>query len=479
MLDTEGKVRLMDPITPTLKRYLPILAKRDGYLGDGYLPREIRTAESDPTLSPTVDTFSLAMMLFRAATVPVEGATPQALPDAGLKKGGVQTLKDHFHHRLKAEPSNPRFHARLADRATAIVNRAISLETSPSPPYRFNKVDELAKRLAEVTALIHPTIGHVGKLILNRPPAQNGFGTDEDVCFSCSVGATMGVETHEEIAAGIAVFDQEKQARVQQVSCAYTVDRHPSGRFRFSFRIADLPPGKFLVRVAYTIRDSGHEPVTAEESFLVNAAPGYVPPRAETAHQPLSISQPGTAAQELRVENTPQSPPANESPELNAPLDAVEEITEHTEAMVTPLHPNLAATLDEPAFLAPAHEDNVEPVAFAIDAPGPIHSAPVNVGTPSPGLPTGVSSPIETEEPVYKGAGRWSELPLPNPGQTELPSAHIQAELTGEPLERGPVAELIGRGMSLIRSDTYTLFLGAAGLVILVLLAALWLLPSS
>jgi hypothetical protein len=179
------------------------------------------------------------------------------------------------------------------------------------------------------------------------------------------------------------------------------------------------------------------------------------------------------------VENTPQSPPANESPELNAPLDAVEEITEHTEAMVTPLHPNLAGTLDEPAFLAPAHEDNVEPVAFAIDAPGPIHSLPVNVGTPSPGLPTGVSSPIETEEPVYKGAGRWSELPLPNPGQTELPSAHIQAELTGEPLERGPVAELIGRGMSLIRSDTYTLFLGAAGLVILVLLAALWLLPSS
>ena len=35
------------------------------------------------------------------------------------------------------------------------------------------------------------------------------------------------------------------------------------------------------------------------------------------------------------------------------------------------------------------------------------------------------------------------------------------------------------RGVALIRSDAYTLFLGAAGLVILILLAALWLLPPS
>ena len=103
---------------------------------------------------------------------------------------------------------------------------------------------------------------------------------------SCTVGATDGVETHEEIAAGIAVFDQERGERL--VERVLRIHRRPPSlrRFRFSFRVADLPPGSYLVRVAYTIRDSGHEPVTAEEGFIVNAAPGYVPPRTETERQP-------------------------------------------------------------------------------------------------------------------------------------------------------------------------------------------------
>ncbi len=85
------------------------------------------------------------------------------------------------------------------------------------------------------------------------------------------------------------------------------------------------------------------------------------------------------------------------------------------------------------------------------------------------------------EEPEYQGAGRWSELPLPNAGQTDLPSAQPRAEShqTVEPMDRGPIAEMLMRGIALIRSDAYTLFLGAAGLIILILLAALWLLPPS
>ena len=85
------------------------------------------------------------------------------------------------------------------------------------------------------------------------------------------------------------------------------------------------------------------------------------------------------------------------------------------------------------------------------------------------------------EEPEYQGAGRWSELPLPNAGQTELPNPQPRPEShqTLEPADRGPVAEMLMRGIALIRSDAYTLFLGAAGLVILILLAALWLLPPS
>ena len=85
------------------------------------------------------------------------------------------------------------------------------------------------------------------------------------------------------------------------------------------------------------------------------------------------------------------------------------------------------------------------------------------------------------DEPVYQGAGRWSELPLPNAGQTDLPEPAPPADThrTVEPVDRGPIAEMVVRGIALIRSDAYTLFLGAAGLIILILLAALWLLPPS
>jgi serine/threonine protein kinase len=453
MIDADGRVFLTDPITPTLKRHLPVLARREGYLGDAYLPQEVRSAESDPMLTGTADTFALAMTLYRAAAVPAEGAATPGLPENGLQKGDVQALKDRFHNRLKTEPSNPRFHARLADRAAAIVNRAISLETSPSPPYRFNRVEEIAKRLAEVTALVHPTIAHVGKLILNRPPANDAFSTDEEVRFSCTVGATTGVETHEEIAAGIAVFDQDSQERLRQIACAYTVDRHPSGRFRFSFRIADLPPGNYLVRVAYTIRDSGHEPMTAEAEFWVNAAPGYVPPKTETERQPIQIERP--------AENTVTA-------EIHPPgLDAADTTASTEDASVTPLHPNIdTAPVDSDPFV-PAEEETTHAI------PGPISEA-----DPVPAPPS-TAAPIQSEEPTYQGAGRWSELPLPNTGQTDLPSSHTKPEPRREPLESGPVSELLARGMAMIRSDAYTLFLGAAGLIIVVLLTALWLLPSS
>ena len=309
-----------------------------------------------------------------------------------------------------------------------------------------------------MTALVHPAVAHVGKLILNRPPATSTFGTDEDVRFSCTVGATRGVETHEEIGAGIAVFDQDRQERLRNIACAYTVDRHPSGRFRFSFRISDLPPGSYLVRVAYTIRDSGHEPVTAEEGFGVTAAPGYVPPRTETERQPITMERP--PAEETENTVTAEFHPPGLEDAITASSEAA------PEASVTPLHPNLKP--EEPAFMpeTPSADETIPPV-------------PLPINEPEPTLHQAAEPAVETEEPVYQGAGRWSELPLPNAGQTELPAAKPDPEPRREPLDRGPVAEILGRGVALIRSDAYTLFLGAAGLIILILLAALWLLPSS
>ncbi len=464
MIDEDGSVRLMDPVTPTLKRHLTALASRDGYLGDAYLPPEVQNSTTEPVLSAGCDTYALAMMLYRAGVHDGSAKTPLSLPTGGLQKGDVQTLKDSFRNRLKNEPSNPRFHARMSDRAAAIVNRGICAETSPSPPFRFNKLDEFKTRMSEVTALVHPTIAHVGKLILTRPPTSAGFTTDEEVRFSCTVGATQGVETHEEISAGLAVFDQEGGDRVRNLACSYTVDRHPSGRFRFSFRIADLPPGQYLVRIAYTIRDSGHEPITAEEGFQVTAAPGYVPPRAEPERQAITMDRPEQPDPSEDTVTGHFQPPGLDDPTYEQPDVQVE-------AEVTPLHPNstdehsgiehgfgdttLNPALDDHSY---EEEEQTEPVPFPIGGP--------------------TTDPSEADEPVYQGAGRWSELPLPNTGQQDLESP--SAPLPHQPAERqeaGPIAEMISWLIGRIRSDSYLLFLSAAGLVIVVLLLALWIMP--
>ena len=465
MIDEDGSVRLMDPITPTLKRHLTVLASRDGYLGDAYFPPEVQNSTSEPVLSAGCDTYALSMMLYRAGAHDATGKTPLTLPTGGLQKGDVQTLKDSFRNRLKNESSNPRFHARMSDRAAAIVNRGICAETSPSPPFRFNKLDEFKTRMSEVTALVHPTVAHVGKLILTRPPTSEGFTTDEEVRFSCTVGATQGVETHEEISAGLAVFDQESGERIRNLACSYTVDRHPSGRFRFSFRIADLAPGQYLVRIAYTIRDSGHEPVTAEETFQVTAAPGYVPPRAEPERQPITMDRPETQTQSEDTVTGHFHPPGLDDPTYEQPEIQVE-------AEVTSLHPNLDADHSgmEHTPSDAAHPGTVEGHPYEDEDE---HTEPV----PFP-IGGSVTDPAGSDEPVYQGAGRWSELPLPNAGQQDLETP--TANEPRQPMERqetGPVAEMIAWLIGKIRSDSYLLFLSAAGLVIVVLLLALWIMP--
>jgi hypothetical protein len=449
LINSAGEVHLMDPLTPTNIRNRAALATREGYLGTAYLPPEVCDETSAPGV--TVDTYSLAMTLFRAAMAPEDGkAAPPALPQSGLEKADLVVLKDRIHNRLKTEASNPRFHTRLSERAAAIVNRAVSVETSPSPPYRFNSVPEFSQRLEEVRALVHPTVAQAGKLLLNRPPANQDFDTDEEVRFSCTVGASKGVETYEEISCGLAVFDQDKNERLKNLNCSYTVDRHPSGRFRFSFRIADLSPGPYLVRMAFTIRDSGHEPITTEGEFMVRAAAGYVPPRTETERLPIPLNPQSTATGSTETaENFEWDTEDHTSPPVPAP--------------VAPLAPVVAlAPVATPAPVPSEPTLSVTPIS------------PIGQSEPSPNTHPGIAP---ADEPEYTGAGRWSELPLPGAEGEELPlgAGEIGTSAPGEP---GPIGEAIRKMMDIIRGDAYLLFIGGASLVIVLLLAALWLLPN-
>ncbi len=285
LIDAEGGVHLSDVVTPTARRSLSrLLAASPDF--EAYLPPEVTGTAGEPPFSSVCDTFALGMLVWRA----VLGNEPGAgLPDAGPDKAAVVTIKDRLHARVKQDDSNPRFHARLAERFSATVSRAISAKASPTPPYRFERVEGLLPRLLELRSLVRPEVDTVGRVLLDRPASATHFTTDETVRFSISVGCSPGVEHHKEIACGIAVFDRDNGERLREVPSTFDVNRHPSGRFRFQFEITDLPPGNYRMRAAFAIRDSGHEPTTKEAEFEIRAAHGYIPPPEKPPPGPLSL----------------------------------------------------------------------------------------------------------------------------------------------------------------------------------------------
>lgn len=279
LFNERGDVFLTDLATPAVRRALPRLAAVAG--GAPYLPPEVVDAIGEPAWNAGVDTYGLATILWRGIQ---GGEGPMDWPRGGLDKKAQIALKDHLLERMKLEDSNPRFHGRLAERAAVLLSRALSRETAPSPPFRFPRLDELQTRLEEVAALVRPSVTSVGKVMLDRPASKPWFTTDEDVAYSITVGCSNGVEGHEEIGVGIAVFDLDRDERLKDLDLGYTVDRHPSGRYKFSFRIGGLGPGRFRARVAFAIRDSGNPPATVEAEFNVRAAPGWVP---RASHEPV------------------------------------------------------------------------------------------------------------------------------------------------------------------------------------------------
>lgn len=309
LLDERGNLTLTDVLVPAFQAALPALLGHHP-ASRPWIPPELRErGGAIPGVS--TDTYALCMAIYRGIVVRPEAAGPEALlPLEGLDKARLVGMKDRAHNRLQDEHANPRFHTRLTDRVAALLNRALSRETSPSPPYRFARHDEFRTRLAEVQALVHPAVTHVGRLLLDRPPGRTDFTTDDEVGLSCSVACSQGVETHEEIACGLAIFEEDSGERVRDVPCAYTVSRHPSGRFRFGFTLSELAPGAYRIRIAFTIRESGLEPATAEGSFTVRAAAGYVPPRELPGPQALqmrrdepvtSVTEPGVHVAQPRV----------------------------------------------------------------------------------------------------------------------------------------------------------------------------------
>ena len=498
LLTEQGQVIISDPLTPTAQKHLAELRAAAGPRSRSFLPYQPPEVRSGGVAAGAVpDTYAIGMLLYWGTLA--SGEIPSRLPDTpinGLDKASLVALKDRVHNRLKVEGANPRFHTRLSDRTSALLNRALSEKTAPSPPYRFLDLGEFHNRVEHLLALVNPTVEHVGKILLDRPPGSDSYTTDEDVVFSCTIGCSSGVETHEEIACGLAVFDREKDERIRDLSCAYTVDSHPSGRLRFGFRLSELAPGSYTIRVAFKIRESSADPMVAEGRFERRAAPGYTPPRTRPTRRPIPLERPDSAP----VTQTRTSPGV-------APTLAPQPIT-HTGVRETPAPglqtgsgvrvspppvrqppPRTSRSAVAPRVVAPhmAMEQAEDNHSDAYEEPAPARIAPIVL----PGTQTGsqgdshrsASDEID-DQPLYDGVGNWSQqIPIPNtsPDRVNDAGEDIYSDNELDPDDDseeyglpGPIGGALERFFEMLRGDAYVMFIGGAAVIMVLLIVLLF-----
>lgn len=484
-LNERGDVFLSDLATRSHKSLVGRLHAIAGE-PNRYLAPEIAASLDENAFTPTVDTYALCAILYRAVMTPTHGTTePQSIstvPARGLDKAALLTVKDRVDERLRSEESNDRFHRRVADRLAAVLNRGISLETSPSPPFRFKRVTDLLPRLQEVSSLIRPEVLSVGKVIVNRPTSNQAFETNEPIQFSVSVAASPGVEVHEEMAPGIALFDQESGEQIRLADSGFEANRHPSGRFRFAFTLQALPPSRYVIKVAFAIKGSGHPPVTSQTNFEVHAAPGYVPPPRPTEPMALPFSAPevqeeGDTAVDLA---NPDSPVPTIPPTLPKPPEpdvvAQDELEWITDAPAA--EPTFPGDLADPMPVSPS------PVA-AVSYEDPLPSSPHVETTPQfqesfssetgtdPAFRQPTQVPITDPREDHLGIQSWTELPLPSPKSSPEENQVRRRESTN-PISDEP--NRLERLVEIMREDPYVAFMGAGIVLILLLLVTVFVL---
>jgi hypothetical protein len=282
LINDRGQPVLADMLTPAASALLVRLED----LADGRT--RWRPPEATERAAPMWDTWALCQVLYQAA-LHRDAATDARPVRQGLDRVEIATLKDRALARLSIEPTNARFRSRMSERLGAVLHRGLSTESQPSPPYRFVDCKVLAERLAEVMAMVSPHVEDVGRLLPAAHAVSGVHQTEGPVEFTVSVGCSAGVTNHEDVGCGMKLIDlDDANRRVPLPEAQYKVERHRSGRLRFAFDLPDIAPGRYRLKIAFSVRDSGVEPEVAAGEFEVRPPPGYIPPRV-TEHETSAI----------------------------------------------------------------------------------------------------------------------------------------------------------------------------------------------
>ena len=521
LFDERGEPVLCDIATPAthgvISRLEAMATERVRY----------RPPEAVTEPRPGWDTWALCQVLYASAMSkgPIDDASPQQqrirVPDEGLSKLDVATLKDRAIARLSAESANGRFRSRLTEKLGAVLNRGLSPASDPSPPYRFKNAAALHPRIEEITALLMPTVTNVGRILLGGAINQGHFQGGDAVTFSTSVACSAGITEHEDIVCGLQLtdVDAEDGGRVPVSDASFKVGKHASGRLRFQFSIPNLPPGRYRLKTAFSVRDSEQEPQVAQGAFEVRPQPGYIPPALDANPAPSPIGEIRPSADTRpetpsRLDEIWSSDPGSDA---DAHSDPGAEVIEGffpkpiapPEEQEEQVLPAIAEIVNETSLVQAEQAQTAEPLLMPIPAAmqaqshfapaGPAPSTPsMNAPSPPPriipkisiGLPNAVHPP---PPPTSEDPGlSWSALSATLGGSEDHFAIEPDRLLPGAQSEGSdlPFWDESGFGararsipgfdqiLAMVRRDSYSAFVAAAALSFVLLLVMMALLKA-
>ncbi|MFT6142575.1 MAG: hypothetical protein ACJAZO_001871 [Myxococcota bacterium] len=475
LIKEDGQPVLSDMLTPTAAQWHQRLAALSPARANT-LPPEAADIPGTPW-----DTWAVCACLYSAATwQPSVGDLRRTdeftVPTGGLDKVELASLRDRALKRLMAEGANSRFVNRVCERLASLLNRGLSRPMEPSPPYRFNRAEDLRTRISEVAALIHPRVEAVGKILLPGSSPDGIYLHTEPVSFTVTVAVTEGVGSHEHIAVGLRLVDLDSpdRRRVRVQDASFDVKPHPSGRLRFHFSLRDIPPGRYDLEAAFSILDSGNTPIPARAEVNVRPPPGYVPPLNEAAHtpEPLSIPAPDDSFHDDPVRRDAARFPSPISPTASMDLDATSPTAVPSTGIKAP--PSLplpkaptqlpASSPDTPALSKPTvgispnaptlqTAPRRAPLAEPYSMPAGQRSATATVAAP-PTVPGQFADSSSPQTPAYDGPGQWEALPDPSTPEYVPEPDHVEDLPSWSP-EDVEGASALSRLITVVRNDTF------------------------
>ena len=278
------RILLADPLTPFICEHYPQLSTFRRQI-DSCFPPEIQNKKTNSPAEVTIDTYCVAAILFRGITKGKRLSLKQ-----GISKDIRVIVHESLIDILLREQTNKIFHERLCTQLIQFLNRALSAETSPSPPYRFSSLSKFQTRLGNIYDLIEPSVTYIGQIILERSPGDIAFKTYEPIQFSCTIECTPKLDDIDEIDCGVRLVDRTRNERIRGYELGYSVHSHPSGRLRFDFSLGTLAAAQYTVKIAFKIRGSSAEVRTQEKDFDVEPEAGWVPPKEERRSPPIILT---------------------------------------------------------------------------------------------------------------------------------------------------------------------------------------------